>query len=286
MNNTKNEHVFSFPRRAFSEAESASGLWIGMAYSSFSPSRNAFPHIKRRRLDYYSISHLYSGGGKIEMGSEPERILHPGDCIVITPQVVHRYGSYDEYQFLEDSVKFAGPVADMLFKAGIIKAGIYSLGTTRLLKPIIELLASSSVKKRLQANLILQEVLMKIYLNEDNPETSPLDQLLEMIRTSLDKHWTLDEMAELCQMSKNHLRRVFLKITGMTPKAYVDQQKINLACTLLLSTKLSIVAVSEQLGWDNPYHFSRRFKSITGISPLEYRKHAILPPETSRFSKS
>ena len=87
-----------------------------MAYSTITPNMNAFMKMRPRKFKFYSISHLYSGRGKIQLKDEPEIDLQAGDCIVIPPDVVNRYGSYGDYQFMEDSIKFTGPIPADLFR--------------------------------------------------------------------------------------------------------------------------------------------------------------------------
>ena len=272
---TSKTRIYRFPRRDFSAEELAYGLWIGMAFSTNKPHFNAFDTMKERSFDFYSISHLYRGSGKIKFENQKEQLLRPGRCIVVTPGVVNRYGSYGDYMFFEDSVKFSGPVADMFFKAGIIRSGVFNLGTTRVLRPIVELMQMPSIKKRLHANFLLQEVLMKLYLEEDeNKSGSSLDNLLKLIGETPTKNWTLNEMAEICQCSKNQLRLNFLRDTGTTPKKYVDAMKIRYAAELLKSSDMSVVAIAARLGYEDPYHFSRRFKQLVGIAPEYYRKQS------------
>ncbi len=272
------EHVCAFPKRKMSKAETAYGLWIGMAYSTITPQIDYFDQMRHRSFDFYSISHLYDGGGKVQFGSDPVRLLSPGDCVIVTPHVSNRYASYGPYLYLEDSVKFAGPVADMLFDAGILRSGVCKLGRARRLLPVIKLFNSFSVKSRLKANILLQNILMDIFLDErESPtdEAPRLDELLAMINKSLEQWWTLDEMADICQVSRTHLRRLFLQITGMPPKTYVDTQKINRACSLLITSDIPVAEIAARLGWEDPYHFSRRFKLITGLAPAVYRNQVL-----------
>lgn len=270
--------IYRFPRREFSAEELAYGLWIGMAYTTITPHFNGFDTMKERSFDFYSISHLFRGSGKVKIENQKEQLLRPGSCIVVTPGVVNRYGSHGDYMFLEDSVKFSGPVADMFFKAGIIRSGVFNLGTTRVLRPIIELMQMPSIKKRLHASFLLQEVLMKLYLEEDeNKSGSSLDNLLKLIGETPAKNWTLDEMASICQCSKNQLRLNFLRDTGTTPKKYVDDMKIRYAAELLKSSDMSVVNIAARLGYEDPYHFSRRFKQLTGIAPEYYRRQSDVP---------
>ena len=48
--------------------------------------------------------------------------------------------------------------------------------------------------------------------------------------------------------------------------------KINYAKQMLRQGELNITEIAEQLGYDSIHHFSKQFKSITGMSPREYAK--------------
>jgi transcriptional regulator GlxA family with amidase domain len=47
--------------------------------------------------------------------------------------------------------------------------------------------------------------------------------------------------------------------------------KLNLAATLLLTTSRPVHKIAEQVGFEDPYHFSRNFKKFHGFSPRNYR---------------
>ena len=55
---------------------------------------------------------------------------------------------------------------------------------------------------------------------------------------------------------------------------YVDAMKIRYAAELLKSSDMSVVAIAARLGYEDPYHFSRRFKQLVGIAPEYYRKQS------------
>lgn len=62
------------------------------------------------------------------------------------------------------------------------------------------------------------------------------------------------------------------KITGSTPNDYIKAIRMDKAAELLKDDTLTIAQVSYQVGFDDPYYFSKSFKSYFGISPSQYRK--------------
>lgn len=73
-------------------------------------------------------------------------------------------------------------------------------------------------------------------------------------------------------MSSHYLSDLLKKETGLNAQEHIYQYVISRAKTLLLSSKESISQIAYGLGFDYSQHFSKLFKSKTGISPGEYRK--------------
>ncbi len=103
-----------------------------------------------------------------------------------------------------------------------------------------------------------------------------MDELLEEIRRRPEKWWSVREMAEMCNLSTDQLRRVFQQRTGVKPKIYIDRLKLNHAAEYLVSTDHPVAEIAERFGYKDQYHFSRRFKAVQGMSPQRYRRSFAL----------
>ncbi len=78
-----------------------------------------------------------------------------------------------------------------------------------------------------------------------------------------------DAMASL-SCSSDHARRVFLRVTGSTPTAYLTNLRMQAAKRLLAAGAL-VHEAGEQVGLPDPYYFSRVFRRCEGVSPLQYQ---------------
>ena len=79
---------------------------------------------------------------------------------------------------------------------------------------------------------------------------------------------------EEMNMSGHYLSDLLKKETGMSAQEHIHKYIINKAKNLLLSTNNSVSQIAYDLGFEYPQHFSRIFKTKTGISPAKYRKSA------------
>ncbi len=105
-----------------------------------------------------------------------------------------------------------------------------------------------------------------------------LDRLERVAQNHAAKHLTLDALASLMEVSKSTLAKRCAALLGESPSHYLLRGKIDLAVKLLSTTNMRIKEVSFDLGFQNPYHFSRVFKRYTGTSPTDFRKSV---PENS-----
>ena len=130
---------------------------------------------------------------------------------------------------------------------------------------------------QLSANIALQKLLFEIYKAKKllSNNVSPIEKLILELRNNIGKWWTVKVLADLSNMSIFRIRNLFVEYTGTTPKNYIEKLKMQRAIEMLSSEKTSINVIADSLGYMDPYHFSRRFKHIIGISPDSYRKNVI-----------
>lgn len=84
---------------------------------------------------------------------------------------------------------------------------------------------------------------------------------------------TLQMLAGEMKVSKVYLCRIFKKYKNMTPIDYFNRLKIDRACELLVQfSSLPLQKISDMLGFNDVYYFSKVFKKIVGVSPSVYRR--------------
>lgn len=92
----------------------------------------------------------------------------------------------------------------------------------------------------------------------------------------IDSHYrgvcTLQTVAGHVHVTPNYLSNLFKKETGIGFTSYVSHLRIERAKSLLAGTKLRMLEIAEESGFDNSSYFTTVFKQLTGKSPSEYRK--------------
>jgi AraC-like DNA-binding protein len=91
------------------------------------------------------------------------------------------------------------------------------------------------------------------------------------MREHVDQPLQVATLAARANISLSHFFALFKQRTGCTPIDYFIHLRIQRACELLEATSLTIKEVAAALGYDDPFYFSRVFKSIHAVAPTEYR---------------
>ena len=85
----------------------------------------------------------------------------------------------------------------------------------------------------------------------------------------------LDMLSEHFHFGKVYLCHMFKKNVGCSIITYLTDLKITEAKRLLRESKLTVLEISDKLGFESPSYFSRCFKSRVGHSPQSFRKMLI-----------
>jgi AraC-like DNA-binding protein len=122
---------------------------------------------------------------------------------------------------------------------------------------------------------ILQELIGLFARELESPSITPIKVkyakiierfLLENYRKPIE----IDQLAKLIHRSPGYTISVFKEVIGQSPIKYIHQLRVMEACNLLINTDMTVVAISEYLGYYDTSYFSRMFKKLTAMSPKEF----------------
>ena len=98
---------------------------------------------------------------------------------------------------------------------------------------------------------------------------------MEFINAHLAEPFSGDSLARAAGLSASHLRHLFHARTGDSPRNFQEQQRLRRARDLLVMSRLTVSEISQELGFENPFYFTLRFKKHTGENPTAFRKRML-----------
>jgi AraC-like DNA-binding protein len=124
--------------------------------------------------------------------------------------------------------------------------------------------------------LVRQILLMA---REDSLEVGLADtrafQTYRRVREVIERHHleitTLEGIAGRCNLDAAYLCRLFSRFQEETPYQHLTRLRMEHAARRLIEGDLSVKAVSEELGFRDPFHFSRVFKSVHRVPPSQFQ---------------
>ncbi len=240
-----------------------------------------------KSLKDYDLWYIWEGKGLIQIDSNQIE-LNPGVCLWMQPG--RRYEATQDI-FARLSVTFIHfsvvskngnilPLSDFQPPFEAVRTRQIGFIDT-LMRRIVEL--ESEPEAEVSAEQLLKALIIELDREHRNtPDHEPLATeqhhreivlaTAAKIRESPAETPSIVELAHAAGYSVDHFSRIFLKVTGLRPQHYIIQAKIERACQLLLESNLTISAISEVVGFQDIFYFSRQFKQKVGQSPSQYRK--------------
>jgi AraC-like DNA-binding protein len=99
-----------------------------------------------------------------------------------------------------------------------------------------------------------------------------IEKTIRYMTENLGRTLQASDLAAMANMSLSHYFALFKRVTGCSPMAFFIRLRMKRACQLLETTSLNVKETASVLGYEDPFYFSRLFKSVAGISPTDYRK--------------
>ncbi|GGM17458.1 helix-turn-helix domain-containing protein [Promicromonospora citrea] len=102
----------------------------------------------------------------------------------------------------------------------------------------------------------------------------PVRAAQEYLRTHLDSVVEVAALARRFGLSTSHFSARFRAATGGGVIEYVKRLRMARACELLITTQLPVADIARAVGYDDPFYFSRQFRSVHACSPTDFRRGA------------
>lgn len=138
--------------------------------------------------------------------------------------------------------------------------------------------------------LLLEQVVRELSerLNAEEPKAetvSPSERVAlspwqerrakELMSSQMDKGLSIAQVASECSLSRSHFSRAFKKNTGLSPRDWYLQMRLDKAKGLLGESDLTISQISLDCGFADQSHFTRVFTRVVGITPFNWRRSML-----------
>ena len=143
----------------------------------------------------------------------------------------------------------------------------------------IKLLQSKLTQIFNQQQNLVKRYQKQIKVDLVQPEVASADEqfiyalVQEIERDLSDSALSVELLAKRMHLTRVGLYKKVLAITGYSPMEYIRHIRLKRAMHLVQNSKLSIAEIAYEVGFSNPKHFSKYFKSAFGNLPSFYRKN-------------
>ncbi|MDF2725202.1 MAG: AraC family transcriptional regulator, partial [Paenibacillus sp.] len=134
---------------------------------------------------------------------------------------------------------------------------------------------------RYNATLLLAEMIREIasgFLEQSELDTTfPISyltfrKLVDMLNNAYEKELSKQQLERATDRKYEYLCQVFKKYAGTTIHQYIQQLRVQRAKYLLTHSDKSVQEIAKEIGYSEPFYFSRLFKKNEGVSPQHYRE--------------
>ena len=236
--------------------------------------------IHRRTFAFYSMEFVLRGQGSVKLRGRTYE-LRPGTLFSYGPGVRHDIEAAGRGPLVKYFVDFAGSEASPLLRTCHLAPGhmsrVFLIGEVQTF--FDELIRSGVKGSRFAPDLcagLLRCLALKIA--ESRSPLSGAGNLsfatFQTCQAYIQAHFlelkTLAEIARQCHLHRVYLCRLFQRYNHQSPYQFLMRLKMNHAAERLREPGAMVKQVAEQVGFADPFHFSRAFKAVLGLSPKAF----------------
>lgn len=267
-------------KRFFIEAATAKSSRVKVVCGGWEQTRPDFK-IDRADFPYYSLEFVAKGCGTACLAGK-EFELGPGAIFSYGPNISQQITNDPKQPMTKYFIDFMGNQAKQS-----LQKYVSSVGTgirvsrpdeiTRILDDLIRHGQSDSPYKSMICTTLLEYLFFRIAETTITREmkVSRAFTTYQACRQNIkDRFVELNSLGEITNsygIDHAYLCRLFKRFDTQTPYQYLMQLKMALAAELLQQPGKLVKEVAYELNFDDPFHFSRVFKKVFGISPQSFK---------------
>lgn len=237
--------------------------------------------IRRETFPFFSIEYVARGRGEVRLKGRTA-LLQPGRLFSYGPGVSHHITGTATEPLVKYFVNFTGKHARTLLNScGLAPGCVSEVFPANALQPLFDELIQAGLQGR-PANAGLCAKLLECLALRIAGARAPLESAetpafmtYQQCRGHIEQHSlrlrTLAQIASECHVNNAYLCRLFRRYDNQTPYQYLLRLKLNHAAERLQQSGALVKQVAGESGFADPFHFSRVFTSVFGLSPTAFR---------------
>ena len=122
--------------------------------------------------------------------------------------------------------------------------------------------------------ILFNKCLLKEPAKRDHKSLEKMKLILKYLENHYMERITIADISAEVGLSQSHFMKYFKNTMGTSFIEYLNEYRLTMASRLLISSESSILAIAEEVGYENLSYFNRTFKKRFGMTPRDYRKQS------------
>lgn len=238
---------------------------------------------ERSRADTLGIELVISGNVRLIQDGR-EHLVEPDHVYLLYRGARHFYETGPSGWVRKRYIGMGGPLLDqILIHSGLADVDVVDIRPVRgrvgaLMREVGILIRCGAHQLNRRLSVLAYDLLLEIAGCVRRRPPPIVERAMAFIQAHLYQPVTVAEIARSAGISPSRLTVVFRTHLHTTPKALHTRMRIEAASRLLKQSTRPIKEIAMQMGFDDPLHFSRVYRSTLGVSPRQYRQGAVATP--------
>lgn len=237
--------------------------------------------------NFHLIHYVYSGKGKLHTENKTYEIK-AGEFFIIYPHQSSYYSADIEEPWSYRWLEFNGSLADRLTSDAGFSHEKHVLTDNADVGASLKKLTDCGWCEYSQLMSMVWAFFAEMTKNNENHNSSEYSreyicETENYIMSHIHNPITVSEIAAYLNIDRSHLSRIFKQETGMSPKQYITDLKLDIAAQNLKKSGITVKEAADSVGYIHQTEFSKAFQKRFGILPSHWKKRDIYEQSIKKY---